>query len=146
MKDRAASLDAPATADELRRFADLQDRFKASFRALFDDRRAPRTVLIVATDADKNYASADPAFTYTVRTGAIGGTTYYPILAADLAGISYEELYTLNPAFHRWATDPAGRHWRRSSGGSPSRTRCGREWRRRKPSIGRGCSPACRPT
>jgi len=31
-------------------------------------------------------------------------------LAADLAGISYEELYTLNPAFHRWATDPAGPH------------------------------------
>ena len=31
-------------------------------------------------------------------------------LAADLAGISYDELYTLNPAFHRWATDPAGPH------------------------------------
>jgi membrane-bound lytic murein transglycosylase D len=30
--------------------------------------------------------------------------------AADLAGISYEELYTLNPAFHRWATDPSGPH------------------------------------
>lgn len=32
-------------------------------------------------------------------------------LAADLAGISYEELYTLNPAFHRWATDPSGPHY-----------------------------------
>lgn len=31
-------------------------------------------------------------------------------LAADLAGISYDELYTLNPAFHRWATDPSGPH------------------------------------
>lgn len=31
-------------------------------------------------------------------------------LAADLAGITYEELYTLNPAFHRWATDPSGPH------------------------------------
>lgn len=31
-------------------------------------------------------------------------------LAADLAGIPYEELYELNPAFHRWATDPAGPH------------------------------------
>lgn len=31
-------------------------------------------------------------------------------LAAELAGISYEELYTLNPAFHRWATDPSGPH------------------------------------
>lgn len=32
-------------------------------------------------------------------------------LAADLAGLSYEELYTLNPAFHRWATDPSGPHF-----------------------------------
>ncbi len=29
-------------------------------------------------------------------------------LAAEIAGISPEELYELNPAFHRWATDPAG--------------------------------------
>ena len=47
MMDPAASLDAPATAGELSRFAELQDRFKRSFRALFDDRRAPRTVIIV---------------------------------------------------------------------------------------------------
>jgi len=32
-------------------------------------------------------------------------------LAAELAGITYEELYELNPAFHRWATDPAGPHY-----------------------------------
>jgi len=31
-------------------------------------------------------------------------------LAAELAGIPYEELYELNPAFHRWATDPSGPH------------------------------------
>ena len=30
--------------------------------------------------------------------------------AAKLAGISIEELYTLNPGFNRWATDPAGEH------------------------------------
>jgi membrane-bound lytic murein transglycosylase D len=29
-------------------------------------------------------------------------------LAAELAGISEEDLYELNPAFHRWATDPPG--------------------------------------
>ncbi len=27
---------------------------------------------------------------------------------ADVAGISVEDLYELNPAFHRWATDPTG--------------------------------------
>ncbi len=31
-------------------------------------------------------------------------------LAAELAGISIEEVYELNPGFHRWATDPAGPH------------------------------------
>ena len=29
-------------------------------------------------------------------------------VVADLAGISKEEIYELNPAFHRWATDPTG--------------------------------------
>jgi len=32
-------------------------------------------------------------------------------LAAQIAGISPEELYELNPAFHRWATDPTGPHF-----------------------------------
>jgi len=31
-------------------------------------------------------------------------------LAAELAGISLEELYRLNPGFNRWATDPDGPH------------------------------------
>lgn len=30
--------------------------------------------------------------------------------AADLAGLSMDELYKLNPAFNRWATDPGGPH------------------------------------
>jgi len=30
--------------------------------------------------------------------------------AADLAGISAQELYQLNPGFNRWATDPQGPH------------------------------------
>jgi membrane-bound lytic murein transglycosylase D len=32
-------------------------------------------------------------------------------MAAEVAGVTYEELYELNPAFHRWATDPAGPHF-----------------------------------
>jgi membrane-bound lytic murein transglycosylase D len=32
-------------------------------------------------------------------------------LAAELAGITLDELYELNPGFHRWATDPAGPHF-----------------------------------
>jgi uncharacterized repeat protein (TIGR02543 family) len=48
----------------------------------------PRTVLIAAVDTSKNFGSADPTFAYTVLTGTISGTTYYPILAADLAGIT----------------------------------------------------------
>jgi len=31
-------------------------------------------------------------------------------VVAKIAGISTEDLYTLNPAFHRWATDPTGPH------------------------------------
>jgi membrane-bound lytic murein transglycosylase D len=32
-------------------------------------------------------------------------------IAAELAGITVEELYGLNPAYHRWATDPSGPHF-----------------------------------
>jgi membrane-bound lytic murein transglycosylase D len=31
-------------------------------------------------------------------------------LAAELAGLTQDELWQLNPAFHRWATDPEGPH------------------------------------
>ena len=31
-------------------------------------------------------------------------------VAADLAGITFDELHRLNPGFKRWATDPAGPH------------------------------------
>jgi membrane-bound lytic murein transglycosylase D len=31
-------------------------------------------------------------------------------VVADIAGVSVEDLYELNPAFHRWATDPTGPH------------------------------------
>ena len=32
-------------------------------------------------------------------------------LAAELAGLTLDEVYELNPGFHRWATDPAGPHF-----------------------------------
>jgi membrane-bound lytic murein transglycosylase D len=32
-------------------------------------------------------------------------------VAADIAGITHEQLSELNPAFHRWATDPNGPHY-----------------------------------
>jgi membrane-bound lytic murein transglycosylase D len=32
-------------------------------------------------------------------------------LAAEISGLSPDELYELNPAFHRWATDPTGPHF-----------------------------------
>jgi membrane-bound lytic murein transglycosylase D len=32
-------------------------------------------------------------------------------VAAELAGLTVEEVYALNPAYHRWATDPQGPHF-----------------------------------
>ena len=32
-------------------------------------------------------------------------------VAAEIAGVTYDEVYELNPAFHRWATDPSGPHF-----------------------------------
>jgi peptidoglycan lytic transglycosylase D len=47
-----------------------------------------------------------PYFTRAATQGQINMN-----LAAQLAGMTAEELYELNPAFHRWATDPAGPHF-----------------------------------
>ena len=55
----------------------------------------PRAVLIAAVDTDKNFGDADPVFGYTVRTGTIEGTTYYPILPADLAGVTVNVIRTV---------------------------------------------------
>jgi len=32
-------------------------------------------------------------------------------VAAKIAGVTPEEVYELNPAYHRWATDPSGPYW-----------------------------------
>ena len=45
----------------------------------------------------------EPYFTSVATGGQIDMQ-----VAAEIAGIKKEELYELNPAFHRWATDPTG--------------------------------------
>jgi membrane-bound lytic murein transglycosylase D len=47
----------------------------------------------------------EPYFTQVDTGGQLDLT-----LAAELAGITIDEVYELNPGFHRWATDPAGPH------------------------------------
>ena len=49
----------------------------------------------------------DEAFLSQVEVG----TQIDLALAADLAGVSVEDLYRYNPAFNRWATDPDGPHY-----------------------------------
>jgi len=39
-----------------------------------------------------------------------GGQISFKV-AAEIAGVNPDDLYELNPAFHRWATDPAGPHY-----------------------------------
>ncbi|MGB8328337.1 MAG: transglycosylase SLT domain-containing protein, partial [Steroidobacteraceae bacterium] len=63
---------------------------------------------------------ADPA-SYGIAFGPIPDESYFTRvetggqidlkLAAELAGITPEELFELNPAYHRSATDPAGPHF-----------------------------------
>jgi membrane-bound lytic murein transglycosylase D len=49
-----------------------------------------------------------PDIAYFVRVET-GGQISMEV-AAELAGVTTEEMYGLNPAFHRWATDPTGPH------------------------------------
>ena len=63
---------------------------------------------------------ADPG-AYNVTMNTIPNRPYFERInigsqidlarAADMAGMSIEQLYTLNPAFNRWATDPDGPHY-----------------------------------
>src|SRR5207237_5342891 len=46
---------------------------------------------------------------YFARVGTISQVNLK--LAAEIAGITPEELYELNPAFHRSATDPGRQHY-----------------------------------
>ncbi len=57
---------------------------------------------------------------YGLEFSPIANTPYFAMvdtggqidlsLATELAGITHEELWNLNPAFNRWATDPEGPH------------------------------------
>jgi membrane-bound lytic murein transglycosylase D len=63
---------------------------------------------------------ADPE-TYDIAISPIPNQPYFARVethgqielkvAAEIAGVTDEELYELNPAFHRWATDPSGPHY-----------------------------------
>ena len=63
---------------------------------------------------------ADPE-TYDISISPIPNQPYFQRVAthgqielkvaAEIAGVTDEELYELNPAFHRWATDPKGPHY-----------------------------------
>jgi membrane-bound lytic murein transglycosylase D len=53
--------------------------------------------------------SAIPNQPYFERVATLGQIDLK--LAAEIAGVTPEELFELNPAFHRWATDPAGPHF-----------------------------------
>jgi membrane-bound lytic murein transglycosylase D len=50
-----------------------------------------------------------PNVPYFVQVGT-GGQINLEV-AAELAGITIEDIYALNPAFHRFATDPSGPHF-----------------------------------
>jgi membrane-bound lytic murein transglycosylase D len=65
-------------------------------------------------------ALVDDPKAYKIRLNPIPNKPYFQrvdiggqldlALAAELAGMTAEELYTLNPAFNRWATAPDGPH------------------------------------
>jgi membrane-bound lytic murein transglycosylase D len=46
---------------------------------------------------------------YFVRVDTLGQIDLR--VAAEIAGVSSDDLYELNPAFHRWATDPSGPYY-----------------------------------
>jgi len=65
--------------------------------------------LVFDPDAYGLAFSAIPNQPYFARVATLGQINLK--LAAEIAGISPEEVYELNPAFHRWATDPGGPHF-----------------------------------
>jgi len=67
--------------------------------------------MIVADAAGKNFGTPDPAFTYRFETGAVGGTTYYEILAADATaftlGVNRNDIPDETVGVHTDALTPA---------------------------------------
>lgn len=66
-------------------------------------------------------ALVDDPFAYKIKLKPIADKPYFDrvptntqldlALAADLAGMKVQELYSINPAFNRWATAPEGPHY-----------------------------------
>jgi membrane-bound lytic murein transglycosylase D len=56
-----------------------------------------------ASGLEFSHISDEPYFVQVATGGQIDLS-----VVASIAGISVDELYELNPAFHRWATDPTG--------------------------------------
>lgn len=59
----------------------------------------------------ESYAFPWPELPYQAFTEVVDvGSQIDLALAAEMAGLSVEELHALNPGFNRWATDPKGPH------------------------------------
>ena len=65
--------------------------------------------LIASPESHGLAFSPIPNHAYFTRVPTLGQIDLR--LAAEIAGVTSEEIYELNPAFHRWATDPEGPHF-----------------------------------
>ena len=65
--------------------------------------------LIASPESHGLTFSPIPNHAYFARVPTLGQIDLR--LAAEIAGVTSEEVYELNPAFHRWATDPDGPHF-----------------------------------
>ena len=70
----------------------------------------PRLLAIsaIVADPEAHHVSLKPIPNDPVVTEVDVGSQIDLALAAELAGVSIETLYRLNPGFNRWATDPNG--------------------------------------
>lgn len=103
----ARAIRANAAAGEPTDFFSISPRLPKETRAYVPKLLAMARLFLAPQDYGIEFSAFpnEPYFTSVDTLGQIDMK-----LAADLAGISYEELYMLNPAFHRWATDPGGPH------------------------------------
>lgn len=72
----------------------------------------PRLLAIskIVAEPDKYGVSLKPIPNEQYLTSVEVGSQIDLDLAAELAGVSLEDIYRYNPAFNRWATDPQGPH------------------------------------
>ncbi|MEZ5533734.1 MAG: LysM peptidoglycan-binding domain-containing protein [Steroidobacteraceae bacterium] len=103
----ARAMRASAAAGHDTDFFSIRSRLPKETRAYVPKLLAMARLFLSPEDYGIEFSSV-PNEPYFVSVDTLGQIDMK--LAADLAGISYDELYTLNPAFHRWATDPSGPH------------------------------------